>query len=316
MKVIATNQYENLDITDKKLNRTPIAGEIFEIDDERFQKLNGENQFKAIFVKSIENIDEEKVIKYCFGSVSWDGYLERYINIFAQNFIKLYRSLIAQNVNYEEIANPIVVYNGDKPDIASEFAINVVKKETGKELILIQDKHKYNNSNIMYSMRNTLRKEFKKACPDEKVYFYFPMDDRIKGEETAKELIKLSKEEKPSACLFKFLVKEQENQYFAETKPIKSYQDINPDNWGGYCAYKIVNDEECPLYPRIPVPNVAFYIELFKKGYIEYSSSTTCVEHLRHKDSHHFKFKNEKITQETKDYLLKQKEELMKKERK
>ena len=314
MKVITTNQYEKLGIPDKELNRIPIAGEIIEVTEERFNKLNGNNQFNAIFVKSLKSLEEEKNIKYCFGSVCWGGYLERYINIFAQNYIKLYRSLIYQEISYDKIANPIVVYNEDTPDIASQFAINIIKKETGKDLILIEDKHKYNNRNIMYSTRNTLRKEFKNTYPGEKVYFYFPMDDRLKSDEISKELIKLAKSKVLSACLFKFLVKEDNKEYIAQTIPINSYLDIKPDSWGGYCAYKIIDDDKCPLYPKMPIPNVAFYVELYKKGYIEYSSNKVCIEHLRHKDSHHFKYKDDEITKETKEYLLKQQKELRLKE--
>lgn len=314
MKVIVTNQYEKLGVPDKELNRIPIAGEMINITEERFNKLNGNNQHNAIFVKSIEEIGKEKNIKYCFGSVCWGGYLERYINIFAQNYIKLFRSLISQEVNYDEIANPIVVYNGDIPDIASEFAINTIKKETGKDLLLIEDKNKYNNTTIMYSIRNTLRKEFKKLCPYEKVYFYFPMDDRLRGKEISNELIKLAKSKNLNACLFKFLVKEDNTEYEAKTIPINSYTDINPSSWGGYCAYKINDDNNCPLYPKIAIPNVAFYIELYKSGYREYSSEAVCIEHLRHKDSHHYKYKDEEITRKTKEYLLKQKENLKIKE--
>ena len=81
----------------------------------------------------------------------------------------------------------------------------------------------------------------------------------------------------------------------------------------GYCAYNILDDDKCPLYPKIAIPNVAFYIELFKAGYKEYESEKICIDHLRHQDSHHFKYKNSKMSQEVKDYLIAQKIELQQK---
>ena len=49
-------------------------------------------------------------MKYCFGSVSWSGYLERYVDIFVDNYIRLFKELIRVGVNYIDIADPVIVY--------------------------------------------------------------------------------------------------------------------------------------------------------------------------------------------------------------
>ena len=254
-------------------------------------------------------------MKYCFGTVCWGGYLERYVDIFVNNYITIFRRLMSVGVNWEDMANPIIVYvtAEDTPNEITKNAMKKLEKITGKKLILIPDKHKYSQDTIMYSTRNRLRLEFRKVYPiEQKVYFYFPIDDSVRPE-VAAELYKLSHETSPTACMFKFCVVEGVAKYSAGTRPINSYKDIHPEDWGGYCAYNILDEESCPLYPKIAIPNIAFYTELYKAGYKQYPSKEVCVEHLRHRDSHHFKVKNTKMTETVKNYLLTQKKELIEK---
>lgn len=251
-------------------------------------------------------------MKYCFGTVCWGGYLERYIDIFVTNYITLFKGLIELGVNYVDIADPKVVYNGDTPGAISENAIKKLAMTTGKKLQLICDKHKYTTDTIMYSTRNRLRNEFKKTYPSEKkVFFYFPIDDNIRSIITY-ELVKLARVKKPMACMFKFLVAESSISYVASTRPICSYKDIHPGDWGGYCAYNILDEDTCPLYPKIAIPNVAFYAELYQAGYEQYGSKDVCVDHLRHPDSHHFKYKDTTMSTKVKDYLMQKRVELCK----
>lgn len=254
-------------------------------------------------------------MKYCFGTVSWSGYLERYIDIFVDNYIRLFKELIRVGINYVDIADPVVVYANDIEGFTTEEQVQRLYNVTGKKLVLVNDKHKYNQENIMYSTRNRLRTKVGSMYPDEKkVFWYFPIDDAIKQEEAVKELVKLGKSNKKSACMFKFYVNQGGNNFFAGTTPINSYKDIHPGDWGGYCAYTILKEEDCPLYPEIAIPNVAFYVALYEAGYKQYASEKVCVEHLRHLDSHHFKTKDKPMSQKVSDYLLKKRAELAKKE--
>ena len=249
-------------------------------------------------------------MKFCFGTVCWGGYLERYIDIFVDNYITIYRRLISMGVNYCDIADPKIVHNKEISGKAVENATKKLTIVTGKKLRLITDKHSYTADKIMYSTRNRLRTEFRKSYPDDpKVYFYFPIDDKIRSE-LVPELWKLSCATKPMACMFKFSVTEGPKTYTAATRPIASYEDIHPGDWGGYCAYNILNEDDCPLYPEIAIPNVAFYVELYKAGYTQYASKNTCIDHLRHPDSHHFKYKDAAMSTKVKEYLLKQRVEL------
>ena len=251
-------------------------------------------------------------MKFCFGTVCWGGYLERYIDIFANNYITLYRGLINLGANFADIADPKVVYNEDEPGPATENAIKKIEIVTGKKLQLVCDKHKYTTEKVMYSTRNRLRSEFKKSYPTEKkVFFYFPIDDSIRPV-VAVELMRLARAKEPTACMFKFFVAEGVKQFTAGTRPICSYKDIHPGDWGGYCAYNILDETKCPLYPEIAIPNVAFYTELFKAGYKQYASKETCIDHLRHPDSHHFKYKDTTMSNKVKEYLLAQRVELQK----
>lgn len=254
-------------------------------------------------------------MKYCFGTVCWGGYLERYVDIFINNYITIYRRLISLGINDEDIMEPKIVYvnTDDTPGPMTENATVKLQKATGKKLILICDKHKYTSDTIMYSTRNKLRLEFKKSHPNEKkVFLYFPIDDSVRPE-IVTELIKLSNATEPTACMFKFFVKEGNIRYSAGTRPITSYKDIHPGDWGGYCAYNIINENTCPLYPKISIPNIAFYAELFRAGYTQYQSKEVCIDHLRHNDSHHFRTKDSTMTKKVKEYLLSQRKDLYEK---
>ena len=252
-------------------------------------------------------------MKFCFGTVCWNGYLERYADIFVNNYITLYRKLISLGINYDDIANPKIIYCCDTPGPVVDHSIEKLKIVTGKKLELIFDRHKWKTEQIMYSMRNRLRNEFRKTYPaDKKVFFYFPIDDSIRAE-IAHELIKLKNATVPSACMFKFYVNQGVNNFTAGTRAIRSYKDIHPEDWGGYCAYNILDEDECPLYPKIDIPNVAFYAELYRAGYNEYESENICIDHLRHTDSHHFKYKDTDMTTRVKDFLLAQRIDLYEK---
>lgn len=251
-------------------------------------------------------------MKFCFGTVCWNGYLERYIDMFVNNYVTIYRKLISLGINYDDIANPKVIYNNDTPGEIVENAAKRLETVTGKKLILVCDKHDYTTDKVMYSTRNRLRTEFRKTYPaDRKVFFYFPIDDSIRPEAVL-ELIRLSRVSEPTACMFRFLVSEGTNKFTASTRPITSYKDINPGDWGGYCAYTIFNEDECPLYPEIAIPNVAFYAELYKAGYKQYGSKDICIDHLRHPDSHHFKYKDTEMSNKVREYLMDKRVKLQK----
>lgn len=63
MKVKATGEYQKRNLTDAVLGRTPKEGEEFEVTEERFKVLSGNNPFKAIFVKAVEEKKEIEVAK-------------------------------------------------------------------------------------------------------------------------------------------------------------------------------------------------------------------------------------------------------------
>ena len=54
MKVKATNKYQELNVEDKKLKRIPKAGEEFEVSEERYEILKGNNKYNAVFVEAIQ----------------------------------------------------------------------------------------------------------------------------------------------------------------------------------------------------------------------------------------------------------------------
>ena len=59
MKVRATKEYKTRNITDKDLRRIPEENEIFEVTEERFNILHGNNDYNVIFVERVE--EENKV---------------------------------------------------------------------------------------------------------------------------------------------------------------------------------------------------------------------------------------------------------------
>lgn len=63
MKVKATNAYKELKLKAVELGRVPEEGEIFEIKNEKFSYLNGNNGYKKVFVEKVEEKQkEEKII--------------------------------------------------------------------------------------------------------------------------------------------------------------------------------------------------------------------------------------------------------------
>lgn len=63
MLVRATDKYEKLNLKDKKLDRIPKQGEQFDVTADRFDVLNGNNKFNAIFVERVEIAKESNKIK-------------------------------------------------------------------------------------------------------------------------------------------------------------------------------------------------------------------------------------------------------------
>lgn len=70
MRVKATEMYRKLNVKDNELQRVPKEGEEFEVSKERFDVLNGNNTYNAIFVKEVSEavkadevvIDEKDII--------------------------------------------------------------------------------------------------------------------------------------------------------------------------------------------------------------------------------------------------------------
>lgn len=63
MRVKATNAYKELKLKAVELGRVPEEGEIFEIKNEKFSYLNGNNGHKKVFVEKVEEKQkEEKII--------------------------------------------------------------------------------------------------------------------------------------------------------------------------------------------------------------------------------------------------------------
>ena len=63
MKVVATEMYAKLGKKAVELNKIPEAGEVFEIADNKFELLNGHNQYNAIFVERYEKPVKAEVIE-------------------------------------------------------------------------------------------------------------------------------------------------------------------------------------------------------------------------------------------------------------
>lgn len=54
MKVRATEQFKKKNVKPKELEYIPETGEEFEVSEERFEILNGKNDYKIIFVERVE----------------------------------------------------------------------------------------------------------------------------------------------------------------------------------------------------------------------------------------------------------------------
>ena len=63
MLVKATNQYEKLNVEDKELKRIPKKGETFEVTEERYKVLSGENKWKVAFAEEIKTTEIETATK-------------------------------------------------------------------------------------------------------------------------------------------------------------------------------------------------------------------------------------------------------------
>lgn len=57
------NRAEDLIIRDNTLERVPRVGEVFEVTEERFNVLNGNNIYGLVFVERIEEEEEKKKTK-------------------------------------------------------------------------------------------------------------------------------------------------------------------------------------------------------------------------------------------------------------
>ena len=60
MKVKATDKYQKLNVQDNELKKIPAEGEEFEITEERYRVLTGQNKFNEVFV---EKVEEKPVIE-------------------------------------------------------------------------------------------------------------------------------------------------------------------------------------------------------------------------------------------------------------
>lgn len=59
MKVRATKAYQELNLIDKELKIIPLEGQEWEVDEERYKVLAGDNGFKRVFVEEVK----EKPVK-------------------------------------------------------------------------------------------------------------------------------------------------------------------------------------------------------------------------------------------------------------
>ena len=57
MKVKATNEFKKQNVKPKELDHIPEMGEEFEISAERFEVLNGKNNYNVTFVVKVEEIE-------------------------------------------------------------------------------------------------------------------------------------------------------------------------------------------------------------------------------------------------------------------
>lgn len=59
-KVRATDEYAKKGLKDAVLDRIPKAGEVFEVTEDRFVMLNGNNSYKAVFVEKVKEVETAK----------------------------------------------------------------------------------------------------------------------------------------------------------------------------------------------------------------------------------------------------------------
>jgi hypothetical protein len=60
IKVIALDTFKKNNLKAKELDRIPNEGELFEVSEERLQILLGDNSYKKVFVKVVEEPKAEK----------------------------------------------------------------------------------------------------------------------------------------------------------------------------------------------------------------------------------------------------------------
>lgn len=58
MLVIATDKYRKLNVKDNQLRRIPEAGEEFEVSEQRYKLLAGNNPYGVAFVEKVEETKE------------------------------------------------------------------------------------------------------------------------------------------------------------------------------------------------------------------------------------------------------------------
>lgn len=58
MKVKTTGEFVRLGVTLKETGKSEEEGKIFDVSEERFKVLNGNNPYKAVFVKPYEEVIE------------------------------------------------------------------------------------------------------------------------------------------------------------------------------------------------------------------------------------------------------------------
>lgn len=63
MKVKATEEFKKNNVFPVELVYIPDAGEIFNVTEERFKKLSGDNPYNAVFVEKVEEDPVKEVIK-------------------------------------------------------------------------------------------------------------------------------------------------------------------------------------------------------------------------------------------------------------
>lgn len=61
MKVKATAEYQKRNVLDKELGYIPAEGDVFEVTEERYNILNGNNAHNVVFVEKVEEEKEEMV---------------------------------------------------------------------------------------------------------------------------------------------------------------------------------------------------------------------------------------------------------------